>query len=268
MSTAPNIPPAVPKEQEQQAQPQPPQQPQQVQQFVPVQLTAQPVPPPPVINGKPVRLMIAIPATPLVDWRWSFWFSQLRVQYPTAIIAVDNKYGIAQSREALINQFNSIGDATHVLFIDTDILAPDYAAYTLLADMADPDIEIVSGLYYNSLFTGLAAWIDEHPLCLPNAIIPNAIPINTLTNNNMNPLIKVDKCGFGLTLMTKELMKKMLTVEKPWFYYKVSDGALHSEDFYFAAILKQMKVNMYVDVRVMCTHLKNMQIHPNGQATM
>lgn len=261
MSTAPNIPQAAPASAPQQ-QPQ-----QQVQQFVPVQLQAMPVPPPPVVNGKPVRLMIAIPATPLVDWRWSFWFSQMRLQFPTALIAVDNKYGIAQSREALLNQFNAIGDATHMLFIDTDILAPDYAVYTLLADMADPDVEIVSGLYYNSLFTGLAAWIDEHPLSLPGSTQPNTIPLNTLTTNN-SPLVKVDKCGFGFTLMSKELMKKMLTVEKPWFYYKVSDGAIHSEDFYFAAILKQLKVNMYVDVRVMCPHIKNMQIHPNGQATM
>lgn len=255
--------PPLPPQQPPQMPPQP-----QVQQFVPMVLQAQPVPPPPVINGKPVRLMIGIPATPLTDWRWTFQYSQMRVQYPTAMIAADNKYGIAQSREAILNQFNAVPDATHLLFVDTDIMPPDYAVYTLLADMANPDVEIVSGIYYNSLFTGLAAWIDEHPLCLPNNIVPNAIPITNLTNNNTNPLIKVDKFGFGFTLITKELMKKLLVVDRPLMYYKISDGALHSEDFYFAAILKRLGVNMYVDVRVQCGHIKNMMIHCNGQATM
>ena len=103
--------PPLPPQQPPQMPPQP-----QVQQFVPMVLQAQPVPPPPVINGKPVRLMIGIPATPLTDWRWTFQYSQMRVQYPTAMIAADNKYGIAQSREAILNQFNAVPDATH-LFI-------------------------------------------------------------------------------------------------------------------------------------------------------
>lgn len=235
------------------------QQPPQIQQFAPLMINAAPVPPPPVINGKPVRLLIGIPATPIVDWRWSFWFSQLRMQFPTAMIAADNKYGIAQSREAILNQFNAIPDATHLLFVDTDILAPDYAVYTLLSDMQNPEVEIVSGVYYNSLFTGLSAWNDEKPLMQP-MLNPQ--------NNNGSPLFKVDKSGFGFTLISKELMKKLLVVERPLFYYKVSEGALHSEDFYFASILKKMGVNMYVDARVQCQHIKNMVIHPNGQATM
>lgn len=237
----------------------PQQQQQQIPQYAPLILNTQPVPPVPVINGKPVRLMIAVPATPLTDWRWSFWFSQLRMQFPTALIAADNKYGIAQSREALLNQFNAIPDATHMLFVDTDIIAPDYGIYTLLSDMANPEVEIVSGIYFNSLFTGLSAWIDEKPLTLP-MLNPQ--------NNGASPLWKVDKSGFGFTLISKELMKKLLVVERPLMYYKISDGALHSEDFYFASILKKMGINMYVDVRVQCQHIKNMVIHCNGQATM
>jgi hypothetical protein len=229
------------------------------QQFVPLQLNALPVPPPPIINGKPVRLMIAVPATPIVDWRWSFWFSQLRMQFPTAMIAADNKYGIAQSREALLNQFNAVPDATHMLFVDTDIIAPDYGIYTLLSDMANPDVEIVSGIYFNSLFTGLSAWVDEKPFVQPQ--------LNPQNNNGL-PLWKVDKCGFGFTLISKELMKKLLVEDRPMFYYKISDGALHSEDFYFAAILKKLKIPMYIDSRVQCQHIKTMLIHPNGQATM
>lgn len=251
MSQAPNI----PRQEQVQQQPQAP-----AQQYVPLQLTAGPVPVPPVINGKPVRLLVGIPATPLSDWRWSFWFSQFRVEWPTAMIAADNKYGIAQSREALLNQFNAIPDATHLLFIDTDIIAPPYAVYTLLSAMAaDPNVEIISGVYFNSLFTGLSAWIDEKPM-VEAMFNPQ--------NNNGNPVWKVDKCGFGFTLISKELMKKLLVVDKPLFYYKVSDGALHSEDFYFAAILKRMGIGIYVDSRVRCGHLKTMVIQPNGQATM
>jgi hypothetical protein len=224
-----------------------------VQQFVPLVLNAPPAPPPPIINGKPVRLGIAIPATPVVDWRWSFWFSQLRMQFPTALIMADNKYGIAQSREALMNQFNAIPDMTHMLFLDTDIIAPDYAVYTLLAD----NLDIVSGIYWNSLFTGNSAWIDEKPLDIRT--------FNAQNMNVSNPLIKVDKSGFGFTLISKELMKKLLVVERPLFYYKISDGALHSEDFYFASILKRLNIPIYVDLRVVCQHIKNMVVQGNGQ---
>lgn len=227
-----------------------------IEKFVPLIINAAPVPPPPVINGKPVRLGIAIPATPLVDWRWAFWFSQLRMQFPTALIMADNKYGIAQSRESLFNQFNAIPDMTHMLFLDTDLIAPDYAIYTLLSD----NVDIVSGMYWNSLFTGNAAWIDEKPL--------NIAQFNAQNMNVANPLVKVDKSGFGFTLISKELAKKLLTEPRPLFYYKVSDGALHSEDFYFASILKRLGIPIYVDLRVQLQHIKTLLINCNGSMSI
>lgn len=218
--------------------------------------TPPPPPPPPIINGKPVILAIAVPATPWVDWRWSFWFSQLRMQFPSAIVMADNKYGIAQSREALLNQFNAIPALTHMLFVDTDLIAPDFAIYSLLQH----NVDIVSGVYWNSLFTGNAAWIDEQPININN--------FNAQNMNVSNPLLKVDKCGFGFTLISKELMKKLLTEDRPLFYYKITGGELHSEDFYFASILKRLGVPMYVDLRIRLQHVKTVLINANGQVQL
>src|SRR5688500_14265377 len=123
-------------------------------------ITPQPIPQLPPINGKPVNLAIGIPAKSEIDFRWAFAFSEIRHLYPTATIIIDNKYGIAQSRESIVNQFNAIPQLTHLLFIDTDILPPPYGVYTLIQD----NVDFVSGIYWNSLYTGNNAWIrsEEH----------------------------------------------------------------------------------------------------------
>jgi hypothetical protein len=230
------------------------QQQQQVPRFATDIIQALPVPPPPVINGKPVRLAIGIPISSQVDSRWMLAFSNLRQVFPTATIIFDNKYGIAQSREAILNQFNALADLTHLLFFDTDILPQPYGLYTLLQDTALPDVDFVSGFYWNSLFTGNNGWIDEKPL-----------DMRQFNEQNMpqSPLIKVDKFGMGFCVITKELMKKLLVVDRPLFYYKISDGALHSEDFYFQATLKKMGIPIFMDYRVQCAHLKTAIIQSN-----
>jgi len=215
-------------------------------------ITPQPIPQLPPINGKPVNLAIGIPAKSEIDFRWAFAFSEIRHLYPTATIIIDNKYGIAQSRESIVNQFNAIPQLTHLLFIDTDILPPPYGVYTLIQD----NVDFVSGIYWNSLYTGNNAWIDEQPLDI-RRMGPANMPAN--------PMMQVDKCGMGFCLLTKELMKKMLVEERPLFYYKISEGGLHSEDFYFQAKMKKLGIPVWVDLRVQCGHLKTAIVQSNFQ---
>lgn len=219
-----------------------------IDQFATV-INPMPQPQLPIINGKPVNLAIGVPAKSEIDFRWMLAFSEIRHLYPTATIIIDNKYGIAQSREAIVNQFNAIPHLTHLLFIDADILPPPYGVYTLLQD----NVDFVSGLYWNSLFTGNNAWIDEQPLDVRRMG----------ANLPADPMIQVDKCGMGFCMITKELMKKMLTEDRPLFYYKITDGGLHSEDFYFQAKLKKLGIPVWIDFRVQCGHLKTAIVQSN-----
>ena len=209
-------------------------------------------------NGRPVKLMVGIPATPLVDFRWSIRNAVVLQQQcpppPQTIIAADNRYGIAASREAIFNQFVAMPDVTHLLFLDTDMILPDYAVQTLIQD----DKPIVSAVYWNSLFTGNAAWIDDKPLDIRN--------INTNNNNVTEYMVQVDKVGFGCCLFQKEITKVLLTEERPLFYYKINEGSLHSEDFFFLSKIRKLgkQYMPWVDLRIQCQHIKSCLIGANG----
>lgn len=217
-----------------------------------------PVPNAFIHNGKPIKLMVGIPATPLVDFRWSIRNAVVLQQQcpppPQTIIAADNRYGIAASREAIFNQFVAMPDVTHLLFLDTDMILPDYAVQTLIAD----DKPIVSAVYWNSLFTGNAAWIDDKPIDIRN--------INTNNNNVTEYLIQVDKVGFGCCLFQKEITKLLLTEDRPLFYYKINEGSLHSEDFFFLSKIRRLGKQFmpWVDLRIQCQHIKSCLIGANG----
>jgi hypothetical protein len=209
-------------------------------------------------NGKPVKLMVGIPATPLVDFRWAMRNAVVLQQQcpppPQTIIAADNRYGIAASREAIFNQFVAMPDVTHLLFVDTDMILPDFAVQTLIQD----DKPIVSAVYWNSLFTGNAAWVDDKPLDIRN--------INSNNNNVTEPLIQVDKVGFGCCLFQREITKLLLTEDRPLFYYKITEGSLHSEDFFFLSKIRKLgkQYMPWVDLRIQCQHIKSCMIGANG----
>lgn len=224
-----------------------------------VQPNAPPVMSPAFVhNGRPVKIIVGIPATPLVDFRWSIRTAVVLQQQcpppPQTVIVADNRYGIAASREAIFNQFVAMQDATHLLFLDTDMILPDYAIQTLIQD----DKPIVSAVYWNSLFTGNAAWLDEKPLDVRN--------INTNNNNVTEQLVQVDKVGFGCCLFQKEITKVLLTEDRPLFYYKINEGSLHSEDFFFLAKLRKLgkQYQPWVDMRIRCQHIKSCIINADG----
>lgn len=209
--------------------------------------------PPMVVGGREVKIAIGVPANREVDFRWAFWFANLRIQFPTAVIIADNKYGIASSREAIFQQFMSLPMLTHLLFVDADIVLPSFAIQTLVLD----NVDIVSGVYWNSLNTGDAAWVNEIPLDIKQ--------FNANNNNVGNPVIQVDKTGMGCCLISKRVGQLLSTEEKPYFYYKIGDGnAQMSEDFYFYQKLNKLGIKPFVDLRVQCQHIRNVLQNADG----
>ena len=120
-------------------------------------------------------------------------------------------------------------DATHYLFLDTDIVPAQGAIQRLL----DANLPVVSGAYYNSFLNGLAAWKDEKPIRI--AAVPKlddkgnvvktptgqvmAEPdkfIDAVTQRPIGPLVEVDKVGLGLCLFQKQVFDTLEEEGRPF----------------------------------------------------
>lgn len=200
---------------------------------------------------KPLKVVIGMPMTKEIEFRWFINFLNILRQSPHGIntdIIVGAQYGVAESRQKIVDAFLGMPDATHLLFLDTDMFPVDYAISTLVND----NLPVVSGVYFNSLYTGLAAWRDENPL-----------DFQTMINQSKEtPLIQVDKIGMGFCMITKEVFQGLTSIDRPWFYYKGSDGGA-SEDFYFCSLLRRIGIKPVVDLRVQAQHMKMCMIAPN-----
>jgi hypothetical protein len=193
-----------------------------------------------------------VPVTDNINFRWAAQLWRLQRQSPanTEFFPVA-QYGVAYARERCVDMFTKLPpDFTHMLFLDTDIIPSDYAVTTLLQD----DKPIVSGIYANSLHTGLAAWQNEAALQLQQLQLANPF----------DPLIEVDKVGMGLCLIRRDVFKMMLSIDKPWFYYKVDESGPHSEDFFFFSLVRRLDIKPFIDLRVQCMHMKQAVVQPNG----
>lgn len=209
---------------------------------------------------QPVNLLIAIPTTSTTDIEWSQSFGTKilpRMCPPNSALIFDNRYGIAQTREALVNTFIQNPVATHLLFLDTDILPVEmHGINTLINDtLSDPKKFIVSGAYYNSLYTGLNAWKNETALKMDDPLIANS----------QDPCIEVDKVGMGYCVIRKDLFQVLVMEDRPLFFYKVLEGnVMKSEDFVFFDKLAKYGIRPYLDTRVTAQHIKRCKVNVNS----
>jgi hypothetical protein len=222
-----------------------------------------------IINAGPmVKIAMLIPTNINVDVRWSFAFQQLLGQLPPgSTYMADYRYGLGETREALVTQaLATVPDLTHVLFVDSDVLCMIPNAIQLLLSNNKP---ICSGVYFNSLMTGAAAWRGI-PNTDPNTkdqlpVIEQPIPIA----GQPQGVHEVDKVGFGFVLIQKQLFEELekKNVPRPWFYYTVDGGArkMQSEDFYFTDKVRDyLGIKPFCDTRVQCGHIKSVVIMPDG----
>jgi len=214
------------------------------------------------IIQQPVNLIIGIPTHQSVDIEWSNYYSHNllpKMVPPNTGVILENRYGVAQSRETIANTFMRNPNATHLLFYDTDIIPNDsHAITTLINDtMLDQSKYIVSGCYYNSLYTGLNAWINE--------VAINPKDPNSIFNTSPDPLIPVDKIGMGICMIRKDLFRLLVMEERPLFFYKIQEGnVMQSEDFVFFDKLAKYGIRPYIDTRVKCDHIKRCKVGFDG----
>lgn len=206
-----------------------------------------------------IKLAVLTPAYPLVDVRVHLSLPKFLQQIPpNSFHFADWRYGVGESREALLHTaMSSVPDLTHILFLDSDIIADDGAVFKLFESMTNnPNIDIVGGIYFNSLLSGLAAWKNEIALRVQDLV------------GRENPLMEVDKVGIGLTLFKVDVFRRMdkENEERPFFYYKLDakNNSMMSEDFYFFQKALKYGIKPWIDLRVRGAHMKTVMLLPEG----
>lgn len=193
------------------------------------------------------RVLIAIPSKGWVSVKWVVGFHEFLKANEGNPYALEWNWGVAETRERLAEQFMSMEDCSHMLFLDDDIIPPIETIQKLLG-YGKP---IVSGVYLNSLHTGLNVWIDDKPLSQDKL-------------KEMPEVFQVEKCGLGICLISRDVFKEIAD-EKPWFNYRVyTDNAL-SEDFYFFQKCRCHQIYPWIARDVKALHIKEFVVAPEGQ---
>lgn len=170
-------------------------------------------------------------------------------------------FDIGKSRQRLTEVFLSMPEATHLLFVDDDIIIPIRDSLMYMWDFMEKTGEsIVSGLFYRRT-------PPQYPLLIACEEIEGKIHFNFPCGMTAprNKLVKVGATGGGLLLIKREVFEK---VEPPWFVYgdeeltnkqsvhnKATAGdELAGEDIYFSLKARKVGYKIWVDTRADLIH--------------
>lgn len=148
---------------------------------------------------------------------------------------------IDHARNQIVKEFLET-DATHLLFVDQDMVVPQDALDRLLKH----DLPVVSGLYF------LKQW--PHPLCAFDL----GPPFKLLEEYERDALQQVDGVGMGCCLIRRDVLVAMAQrYRRPnWFQINLTTG----EDVWFCRRLKKMGIPVHLDASVECLHIGDMPI--------
>ncbi len=236
----------------------------------------------PAPTAQPAKLAVLIAANPSTDIRWTVQFPNILGQCPPGSVYLSNWiYGVDMSREMLTANAKALPDATHYMFLDTDIVPAPGA----IAKLIQANLPVVSGAYYNSFLNGLAAWKDEKALRVAPVPkldekgqvvkLPNGAPmaeedkfIDVITQRPIGPLVECDKVGLGLCLIQKQVFDTLEEEGRPFFYYQVDSlqKTMISEDFwFFKHRLSKLGIKPWVHLGAQALHLKALLVNWDGQ---
>jgi len=188
-----------------------------------------------------VRPWILVPTKGSVHVYWMLAYENLE-KPPGTMYAMEWRYGVPETRERLVFQALQDKECTHIFFLDDDVIPPANA----LTELLKHDLPIVSGIYFNSLKSGVSAWVGDKTIALEQP----------------TRLVGVDKAALGCCLIKREVFEKL---ERPWFMFRIEENLVESEDFYFFDRVKKAQIPLYVDMVVKCGHIRVWQIDAEGK---
>lgn len=201
------------------------------------------------------KVVIARVHAGLVDAR--FWASYEMLQRPEGTLpAVIERLHVDRARNEIVEMVlhpekprppthpNGLDpaykDATHVLFIDDDMIMPANGLMRLLQH----NVPIVGGLYF-----------ARTPPHLPIAYRRVEENQWVAITNTCAGLQEVDAIGAGFLLVKTEVFKKL---QRPWFEFSDKMG----EDMYFCLQAQEAGYTILLDGDVVCRHLSTIEIGP------
>lgn len=182
---------------------------------------------------------------PVVD-SWlrlvAFTSRQMTVEMTGSIagIGVTDRSYTHSAQNALVKDFLSIPDATHLFLTESDMILPDDCIIKLLA----LDKDMASGLYFlrhgngqPCLYKKTFVHRDNKFLHSPVSLFPTSEPF------------RIDCSGVGCVLIKRKVFE---TVEFPWFDLKEAN---YGSDMYFYTKTKEAGLELWVDPRVLCCQI-------------
>lgn len=147
---------------------------------------------------------------------------------------------IGVNRDVIVNYAFQIG-ATHILFVDTDIIAPADALKRLL----EHDADIVSGVYYKKA-------IPSSPVLWNNTQFNSDGDVASMDVVTDIPTYgEVDQCGFGFTLVKLQVFKDIIDKYHCCFRKGFNVG----EDFSFCIRARELGYKVMVDGTIPIKHI-------------
>ena len=121
-------------------------------------------------------------------------------------------------------------DATHILWLDSDMRFPEDALLRLLAHNAP-----IVGTTYTS----------RRPPFVPTAAVPGGTLL--YVDDGSTGLVEAERIGFGCVLTSTEVFKRL---EEPWFHIGYSRVAKDymGEDVYFCCMAREAGYKVLVDL--------------------
>ncbi len=170
---------------------------------------------------------------------------------------------IADGRNTVVETFLSKPRATHLLFLDSDIISSSNACRKLLSH----NKELISGLYFQRgqyQFPTIYQYTGNHKIdgkirptfssltapvygYLSKKRLPH-VGITYATIEGNDGLVKIGGCGTGFLLVKREVFEK---IPFPWFSFEKG-----GEDLYFSDKARQYGFDIWADMSVLLGHLR------------
>lgn len=158
---------------------------------------------------------------------------------------------LADSRNRLVDRFIETG-ATWLLFIDSDMVIPEYGLEKLLSC----NRKVVTGLYVRKT----PPFMCVHSIRLEDGKYDHSLPPT-------NDLIEITTCGGGFLLIHKSIFRM---IKRPYFFNPIDShidgGAVAGEDCGFCENLENAEIKIYLDPTVQLGHIGQITCMPRYRA--
>ena len=194
------------------------------------------------------KILLAIPTSCFVESETvkSLYNMQIPDGYE-ATLEIVKGYAVHQARNILVDLAIK-GGFDYVFWIDADVILPDYILSVLLNTGKD----IVCGYYHKKIENQEVAEIFGK---CPDGSLSNVLARDLPKQPGV---YQIGACGFGCTLTSVEVFKKMLEnsdTDDLCFDYIYKKNAMCSEDILFCQRAEALGYITYVHTGMRCGHI-------------